>query len=303
MNVFEGMRAFRAVAETGSFVAAGRSLRITTAWVSARVAQLEAHLGVQLLVRTTRRVALTDAGRVYLARCVQLLDDLDEAERSVVDLQSSPRGRLRVAAPMSFGLERIAPLLADFAAAFPEVQLDVLLNDRFVDLLEEGIDVAVRVGVALEDSSLVARKLTSGTRLLCAAPSYLRKRGTPRTPHDLSGHNCLTYTLHAAPSKWELHGPDGPVTVDVRGPLQLNNSLALTIAAVGGAGIVMAPDFAVADALASGRLKQVLARYEPTPYQVFALSPPTRFATPKARAFVDFLSRRLRTGSPRAPGP
>lgn len=294
MNVLEGMRAFRAVAEAGSFSAAGRSLRITTAWVSARVAQLEEHLGVQLLVRTTRRVALTDAGRVYLPRCVQLLDDLDEAERAVVDLQSAPRGRLRVAAPMSFGLLRIAPLLADFSAAYPDVHVDMVLNDRYVDLLEEGFDMAIRVGAALKDSSLVARKLASGNRVLAAAPSYLRKHGTPRTPHELTSHSCLMYALHAAPAKWQLDGPDGPVTVEVRGPLQINNSIALSTAALRGAGILLAPDFVVAEHLATGRLKRVLPKYQASPYQVFAVSPPTRFATPKARAFVDFLARRVR---------
>ncbi|HEX5748846.1 MAG TPA: LysR substrate-binding domain-containing protein [Archangium sp.] len=294
MNVFECMRAFRAVAEVGSFAGAGRSLRITTAWVSARVAQLEEHLGVQLLVRTTRRVALTDAGRVYLARCAQLLDDLEEAERSVIDLESSPRGRLRITAPMSFGLVRVAPLLAPFMAACPEVRLDVVFNDRFVDLLEEGFDVAVRIAASLDDSSLVARKLATGARVLCASPGYLRKRGSPKHPRELAAHNCLTYALHATPGKWEFTGPTGHEAVSVRGPLQLNNSIALCTAAEGGAGILLAPDFVVAESLQRGRLERVLGEYHPSGYQVFAVSPPTRFAAPRTRAFVDFLSRKLR---------
>jgi DNA-binding transcriptional LysR family regulator len=293
MNLLECMRAFRAVAEGGSFVAAGRAQHITTAWVSARVAQLETHLGVQLLVRTTRHVALTDAGRTYLPRCVQLLDDLDEAERAVIDLQSAPRGRLRIAAPMSFGLLRLSPLLAEFAAAYPEVQLDVVLNDRFVDLLEEGFDMAVRVGVALDDSSLIARKLVSGRRVLCASPGYLRKRGSPQHPSELQVHNCLTYSLQTAPSTWVLDGPDGHVAIEVRGSLQINNSMALCSAATAGAGILLAPDFVVAEALEKRRLKRVLSQYEPSPYHVFAVSPPTRFATPKARALVAFLKKRL----------
>lgn len=301
MDVFDGMRAFRAVVDTGSFVAAGQTLSISTAWVSKRVAQLEEHLGVQLLARTTRRMALTDAGRVYLEHCRRLLDDLFEAERSVSDLQAAPRGRLRVAAPMSLGLRRVAQLLPEFQARYPEVELDVVFNDRYVDLLEEGIDVAIRVGTALEDSSLIARKLTSGQRLLCASPAYLQRHGLPRHPRELSKHACLRYSLHASPGRWSFEGPRGPVGVDVRGGLQINNSVALAVAAVAGAGIVLAPDFVVDEHLAGGRLKHVLPRFHPSGYTMFAVSPPTRFVTPKVRAFVDFLVQRIDTevrGSP-----
>jgi len=293
MDVLDGMRAFRAVVDTGSFVAAARSLAITTAWVSKRVAQLEEHLGAQLLVRTTRRVALTDAGRVYFERCARLLDDLDEAERSVGDLQASPRGRLRVTAPMSFGLIRIAPILPEIHDRYPDVELDVAFNDRYVDLVEEGVDVAIRVGAALEDSALVARRIASGRRLLCASPAYLRAHGTPRHPRDLTKHACLRYALHAAPGKWTFDGPDGAVTVDVDGRLQINNSVALATAAAAGVGILLTPDFVVAEHLADGRLRPVLPRFEPSGYTVFAVSPPTRFATPKVRAFVELLTERL----------
>jgi DNA-binding transcriptional LysR family regulator len=297
VDVLDAMRAFRAVVDTGSFVAASRSLRITTAWVSKRVAQLEEHLGAQLLVRTTRRVALTDAGRAYFERCARLLDDLDEAERSVGDLQASPRGRLRVTAPMSYGLLRIAPLLPELHDRYPDVELDVAFNDRYVDLLEEGVDVAIRIGAALEDSSLVAKKIASGKRLLCASPGYLREHGRPRHPRDLAKHACLRYALHAAPGKWTFDGPKGPVTVDVGGRLQINNSVALAMAAASGVGVLLTPDFVVEAELASGRLTRVLPRYEPTGYTVFAVSPPTRFGTPKVRAFLQFLAERL--GSPR----
>lgn len=293
MDVLDGMRAFRAVVAAGSFAGAARSLAITTAWVSKRVAQLEEHLGAQLLVRTTRRTALTDAGRIYVERCAQLLDDLDEAERCVGDLQASPRGRLRVTAPMSFGLLRMAPLLPRFHDEFPDVELDVVLNDRYVDLLEERIDVAVRIGETLEDSSLVARKLSSGERLLCASPAYLRKRGTPRHPRDLAAHTCLRYALHASPTAWSFDGPDGQVTVEIGGRLQINNSVALATAAVAGVGILLTPDFVVADHIAKRRMRQVLPRFKPSGYTVFAVSPPTRFATPKVRAFVDFLAQGL----------
>lgn len=296
MDVLDGMRAFATVAQAKSFVGAARSLGISTAWVSKRVAQLEEHLGVQLLARTTRRLSLTDSGRVYLEHCRRLLDDLAEAERSVGTLQAAPRGRLRVTAPMSLGLRRLSALLPAFLEQHPEVELDVALNDRYVDLLEEGIDVAVRVGSVLDDSSLIARKLGAGRRVLCAAPRYLRKHGTPHRPSDLSQHACLRYSLHTSPSRWSFMGPRGEVTVEVHGPLQLNNSVALAQAAVAGTGILLAPDFVVDEDLAAGRLVRVLPRYEPSGYTMFAVSPPTRFVTPKARAFIDFLVERLRAG-------
>jgi len=293
MDVLAGMRTFRAVAEAGSFSAAARSLSITTAWASKLVSQLEEHLGAQLLVRTTRRLSLTDTGRLYLDRCTQLLDDLDEAERSVGRLQAAPRGRLRVSAPMSFGLRRLAPLLPEFQRRFPEVELDVVLNDRVVDLVEEGIDVAVRIGASLEDSTLTARKLGTGERIVCASPAYLRSQGTPRHPRELARHRCLRYSVHAAPGTWDFEGLDGRVSVDVRGPLQINNSIALRTAAVAGVGILLAPDFVVAEDLRDKRLRRILPEWTPSGYKVFAVSPPTRFATPKARAFVELLGRAL----------
>lgn len=293
MDVFDGMRAFRAVVDTGSFVGAGKTLGISTAWVSKRLGQLEEHLGAQLLVRTTRRLSLTDPGRVYLEHCRRLLDDLAEAERSVGNLQAAPRGRLSVTAPMSLGLKRVAQLLPEFHARYPEVELGVSFNDRYVDLLEEGVDVAIRVGSSLEDSSLIARKLGSGRRVLCASPKYLRAHGTPKRPSDLTKHACLRYSLSATPSRWSFSGAKGTVAVEVTGPLQLNNSVALAVAAVAGAGVLLTPDFAVAEELEDGRLVRVLPRYEPEGYSMFAVSPPTRFVTPKVRAFIDFLVERL----------
>jgi DNA-binding transcriptional LysR family regulator len=293
MDVLTGMRAFRAVAEFESFAKAARSLAITTAWASKLVSQLEQHLGVQLLTRTTRRLSLTDAGHLYLERCTRLLDDLEEAERSVGNLQAAPRGRLRVSAPMSFGLLRLAPLLPAFCKSFPEVELDITLNDRLIDLVEEGIDLAIRIGERLVDSALIVRKLASGERVVCASPEYLRARGTPKHPRELSQHDCLRYALHASPSKWQFEGPGGVVAIETRGPLQANNSIALKAAAVAGAGLLLTPDFVVAEELRKKSLRRVLAGWTASGYTVFAVSPPTRFATPKARAFIEFLGRAL----------
>jgi DNA-binding transcriptional LysR family regulator len=293
MDVLIGMRAFRAVVASGSFARASRSLAVSTAWTSKLVSQLEEHLGAQLLVRTTRRLSLTDAGRLYLERCQRLLDDLDEAERSIGHLQGAPRGRLRVNAPMSFGLLRLAPILPSFCKQFPEVELDLSLNDRRVDLLDEGVDVAVRIGEKLEDSTLTARKIGTGSRVVCAAPAYLRARGTPRHPSELSEHACLRFGLHATPDVWTFGGPEGPHAISVRGPLQSDNSIALRDAALAGLGVLLTPDFIVADALRRKRLRPLLAAFAPSGYGVFAVSPPARYATPKVHAFVDFLRRAL----------
>lgn len=293
MDVLAGMRAFRAVATTGSFVGAARALGITTAWVSKLVLQLEARLGTQLLVRTTRRLALTDAGSVYLERCVQILDDLAEAEEALGNARTAARGRLRVSAPMSFGLLRLAPLFPAFHEQFPEVELDVVLNDRFIDLIDEGVDVAVRIGARIEDSSLIVRRLATGERVTCASPRYLRARGTPKHPRDLAEHACLRYGLHASPGRWEFDGPDGRVAVSVTGPLQVNSSLALKAAALAGTGILLTPDFVVAAELRDRSLRRVLGAWKASDYSVFAVSPPTRFATAKARAFVTFLREAL----------
>lgn len=293
MDVLSGMRAFRAVAAAGSFVGAARAQSVTTAWISKLVLQLEEHLGVQLLARTTRRTSLTDAGRLYLQRCARILDDLDEAERSVGDLRASPRGVLRVSAPMSFGLLRLSPVLPAFHQRFPEVELDVVLNDRLVDLVEEGFDVAVRIRAQLDDSSLIARRLMGGERVLCASPAYLAAHGAPRHPRELAMHACLRYSLHDAPGRWELERRGERAVVEVRGPLLINSGIAQRDAALAGIGILLTPDFMVADALREGRLVRVLQDFRASGYSVFAVSPPVRFATAKARAFIEFLQEAL----------
>lgn len=288
-----GMRAFRAVVAAGSFVGAARAMSVTTAWVSKLVLQLEEHLGAQLLARTTRRLSLTDAGQSYLQRCAQILDDLDEAERSVADLRASPRGVLRVSAPMSFGLLRLSPLLPKFHRRFPDIELDVMLNDRMVDLLEEGFDIALRIREQLESSSLIARKLTGGERVVCASPAYLAARGVPRHPRDLAQHACLRYSFHDAPGRWEFERRGERTIVDVRGPLLINSGIAQRDAALAGIGVLLTPDFTVADALRKGRLVRVLQGFHASSYSVFVVSPPVRFATAKARVFIDFLQQML----------
>ncbi|WP_394846918.1 LysR substrate-binding domain-containing protein [Pendulispora brunnea] len=289
------MRTFRSVITTGSFAAAARSAQVTTASISKQVSQLEEHLGSQLLNRTTRRLSLTDAGRIYLEHCERILDEVDEAERSLNNLHAEPRGRLRIAVPMSFGLLRIAPLLAPFALRYPEIELDVALNDRVVDLVEEGFDLAIRIFARpLEDSALIMRRIGGGKRVVCAAPAYLRARGTPKHPQDLEAHDCLRYALHAAPAVWEFDGPHGQVSVKIRGPLLTNNSIAIRDATVGGLGIALVPDFIVTKELAEKRVKPLLERYSASGYGIFMVAPPSRYVAPKVRAFAEFLTEALR---------
>jgi DNA-binding transcriptional LysR family regulator len=298
MDVLRAMHAFRAVVATGSFAGAAKTLGITTAWTSKQVSMLEQHLNAQLINRSTRRLSITDLGRVYLARCDSILADLEDAENSLGVLQASPRGRMRMTVPMSFGLLRVAPLLAAFCRRYPDVELDVAFNDRVADLLNEDFDLAIRIAARLDDSTLSVRKLSSGKRVVCASPDYLRARGTPEHPTDLERHACLRYALHAAPGTWELMGPGGPITIRTSGPLQVNNSLAIRDALLGGLGIAIVPDFIVAAELESGRLQPLLSDYPPSGYGIFAVSPPSRYATPKARVLIDFLAEQLKAPSP-----
>jgi DNA-binding transcriptional LysR family regulator len=291
MDVLRAMHVFRGVATAGSFAAAARKLEMTTAWASKQVSQLEAHLGTQLLNRNTRRLSVTDAGRLYLEQCERILAEVEDAEQSIGDLQSSPRGRLRVSAPMSFGLQRLAPLFARFNEQWPDIELDVEFDDNVVDLVESGFDLAIRIGHRLENSSLVARKLAGGRRILCASRAYLASRGIPRHPRDLEQQACLRYALHATRGIWTFVDPDGAlVSVRVRGPLQANNSLAIREALLGGMGIGLVPDFVVSEDVCAGRLLPLLEGFEPSGYGLFAVCPPSRYAARKTRAFVDFLS-------------
>lgn len=286
-----GMRVFARVAALGSFSAAARALSLSQTMVTKHVEAIEGRLGVRLLHRSTRRLALTEAGRTYLEACGRILSEIAEAEEAAAAGRAEPRGRLRVAVPVSLGAGQIAPLTAAFAARYPEVALELGLNDRRVDLVEEGFDLAVRVGV-LDDSRLVARRLAPCRLVVCAAPAYLAARGTPRTVADLSAHACLGYTLSArvGPERWTF-GARGEVRVPVAGGLCANNGDALRAAALAGLGIVYQPTFIVGDDLRAGRLAS-LALDHPTVDGggVFALYAPGRRLPLKCRALIDFLA-------------
>lgn len=286
-----GMRVFARVAALGSFAGAGRALGLSQTMVTKHVEAAEARLGVRLLHRSTRRLALTEAGRTWLEACGRVLAEIAEAEETAAAGQAEPRGRLRVAVPVSFGALQIAPRLGDFAAHYPHVTVELGLNDRLVDLVEEGFDLAVRVGM-LADSRLVARRLAPSRLVVCAAPAYLAARGTPRMVADLAGHDCLGYTLSArvGPDRWSF-GRDGSVRVPVSGRVCANNGDALRAAALAGLGVIYQPSFIVGDDLRAGRLV-ALTFDHPTMEGggVHALHAPTRRLPRKCRALIDFLA-------------
>lgn len=292
MDRLTAIELFTRIADTGSLTAAAERMGLSRGMASRYLQDLEARLGVRLVNRTTRRLSLTEPGRAYHQRCQQILADLEEAERAVASAGAQPRGRLRVSAPMTFGTLYLAPLLPAYLAEHPEVGVELVLNDRYVDLLEEGFDVAVRIG-RLADSSLVVRRLAHSRLVLCAAPDYLARRGTPATAADLAEHDCLGYAYWSRGDAWDLIGPEGPVTVKLHGRLKANNGEALAIAAAGGLGIVLEPCFILAPHLRRGTLVPILPGYEAPEAAIHAVFPEGRRVSAKVRSFVEFLAGRL----------
>ena len=289
MDQLTALRALRRVVELGSFTAAGNALGISHSIVSRQVRQLESQLGAQLLNRTTRRFALTAAGQEYYLASRDILDALDAADRAVAMHQAQPSGSLRINAPMAFGTLELASWLPDFSRQYPHIHIDLVCNDRIVDLIDDGFDVALRLARGLPDSTLVARQLASSRTVAVASPAYLDRHGHPATPQDLAQHNCLMYSSGDKPAQWSFTDGDGAThKVDVRGSLQANTSVALREAAVGGMGIAGAAAFIVRDALRSGQLVEVLPGYTLRPRTLYALYPHSRQLSPKVRVFVDF---------------
>jgi DNA-binding transcriptional LysR family regulator len=293
MDNLTDVAVFVRVVERGSFTLAAGDLHLSRAVVSKYLSRLEERLGARLLHRTTRRLSLTEAGAALFEASRGALERIEEAEAAVAQLQSKPRGRLRVSAPMSFGILHLGPAIAQFARAYPEVTLDIKFDDRYVNLVEDGIDVAVRIG-ALTDSSLVARKLATTRAVACAAPAYLAEFGEPESPEDLAAHNCLIYSYLSTSNVWRFTAPDGrELPVAVSGTLRTNNGIVLADAAVAGAGILLTPSFYVGPLLREGRLRQILARYKLKELGIHAVYPQRSHVPPKVRAFVDFLAQRF----------
>jgi DNA-binding transcriptional LysR family regulator len=286
------MAVFAKVVESASFAAAARHFDMSPAMVSKHVRTLEERLGVRLLNRTTRRVSATEVGQNYYERCLRILGELEEAERAAGDLQTAPRGQLRVTTSVSFGARQLAPAIADYLVAYPDVSIDLSLHDNYVDLVEERIDLAIRLG-QLADSSLIARKLYAVEMVLCASPGYLAANGTPQRPRDLVKHNCLIYT-YAAPRMWTFTDTNGKAEViRISGRLLANSGDALLALALKDTGVLLAPDYLVADELRAGRLIRLLPQYKTQETPVYAVYPHSHYLSAKTRTFIDFLAARF----------
>lgn len=279
--------------ETGSLAAAARHFGLSHAMVSKHIRALEQALGARLLEITTRRLNLTEAGRLYRDRCVQILAEVEEAALEASQYQSSPRGLLRLTAPATFGDLHLAPALADFMEMHPQITLEAEFTDRFVSLVDEGFDVAVRIG-RLPDSSLVVRRLGPSRMLTCAAPSYLARHGEPARPEDLSEHACIYLNSAATPAVWWYQGADGKeISMRVGGPICANSLALLCRAAERGLGIVFGPSFVLGPLVKSGQLRSVLCDYPSRPLDMSVVFPSNRHLSTKVRVFVDFLSKRF----------
>ena len=292
MDKLDAMNAFTKVVACGSYAEAARGLGVTRSAVSKAVMEIEHALGARLLDRTTRRVTPTEAGLAYYERCLAIIAQVEETEIQISRLHDEPRGVLKINAPMSFGILYLGPAVADFMALYPDLRVEMTLNDRFIDPLEEGVDVTVRIG-ALTDSTLIARRLAPARRALVAAPSYIERHGTPEAPAGLAAHRCLTYGHAAATQRWQLTHGGATLSVQAGSCLCSNNGEVLRAAAARGIGIANLPTFLVGPDIRAGRLVTVLPDYPPAELGIFALYAPNRYLAAKTRVFIDFLAGRF----------
>ncbi|CAI0911943.1 LysR family transcriptional regulator [Serratia grimesii] len=289
---FAAIPIFVAVVECESFSAAARRLGITKSAVSKRIAQLESSLGVQLLQRTTRSLSLTEAGEQYFGYARNACAVAQEGEDVVTRLQGQPQGCLRISVPMVFGRLHVAPLIPHFLAACPDMEINMMMDDQVVDLVDGGFDLAIRIG-QLADSSLIARRIAPCRSVLCAAPAYLARSGTPTDLEQLAQHNCLFYSYFRGGSEWQFEGPAGAVRFQPRGNYQVNNSEALREALIAGLGICQMPTFIVGDDIAQGRLIELMPAYRLPEHAIYAVYPQRKYLPAKVLAFVDFLLAQL----------
>ena len=292
MSDFEDIQIFVRVAELGNLSAAGRELRHSAAVVSNRIARLEERLGVRLLNRTTRRVNLTTEGDVYYRHCLRILSEMQEAENAIANQKNTTRGPVTLTCPVAFGNKYIAPIIPKFVEMNPDVQIRLHLSDRLLDLLQDKVDLAIRIA-ELKESSLIVRKLAANRRMLVASPDYLAKHGTPQIPADLMNHNCLLLRFPGSRQyQWTLTGPnsdDAPVTLAVSGSMDSDNGEMLTRWCLDGHGISLKSNWEVGEYIRDGKLKVVLPDYQPPSHAVYTLYPENRYLPTRVRAFVDFL--------------
>lgn len=289
MDRLTALTVFRHVVELGSFSAAARKLALSPAAVSKNIGELEAHLAVRLLNRTTRRMSLTEAGSLYYDRVARVLDDLDEADSALGPMQHAVGGVLRVSAPMTFSLVCLTPLMPRFLERHPALSLDLRMDDRRVDIVEQGFDVAIRASDRLEDTSLIARRLMVMQHVVCGAPAYFDRAGVPAVPDDLRRHDCVQFTLSGHVDSWPFARGDDSLRVPVDGRYKVSSSLAVRDALLAGFGLSLIPRIYVEEELAQGRLRTVLDDWAAVQTAVYAVYPSRRYLVGKVRAFIDFL--------------
>lgn len=294
MDNLAAMQVFVRVVETGGLSAAGRALGLAPSSVTRRISELEDLLGVTLLHRTTRKLSLTEAGTTYYERAREIVRAVEEANLAVTEKRTGPSGTLRISVPASVARLHITPAVAAFHAQYPKVRVVMSVTDRIVDLVEEGLDVAIRIG-RLEDSSLIARKLGEGRRLVCASPTYLKRAGKPTSPEALSDHACLTIRRHPGSNVWRFRNGKKAIEVRATGPFFTDDGETLVAAAAAGLGLILVPEWLVGLEISDGRLKETLADYtaEPAMTPLYAVYAPDAYTPPKVRAFVDFLAGRF----------
>lgn len=293
MDRFTALRVFRQVVELGSFAAAARQLSLSPAAISKNITELETHLGVRLLNRTTRSLSRTEAGERYYETVVRILDELDEVDATFGSHQDTPSGLLRVTVPMTLTLIRLSEAIPRFLQRYPKITLDLHMDSRRVDVVEEGFDIAIRSIDKLEDSSLIARKLITMQQVVCGSPDYFTAHGTPRHPTDLKDHNCLKFTLSGHVDDWEFEKEGAKVRLSVAGRYRATSSLAIRDALRAGFGLSLLPSIYVREDIESGRLRAVLEDWVGIKSTVYAVYPSRRFLPGKVRAFLDFVVEEL----------
>ncbi|MFM4822680.1 LysR family transcriptional regulator [Aeromonas hydrophila] len=290
MNKITALNVFRRVVEIGTFRAAADDLHLSQAAVSKNINELEAYLGIALINRTTRRLSVTEAGMTYYRQICAVLDGLEAADQSIMAASFTPRGRLRIGMPMSYGLIRLNPLVCAFQRRYPAIGIEVILSDTYMDLVDQGLDAVIRGAGTLEDSTLRAKPLCQVQRVLCAAPDYLKEAGQPTQPEDLKEHNCLRYSLSSSPDKWCFSRDAESVTVDVHpASFCANNGIALKQAAVQGLGVILVPHEFVSNELADGTLVKLIPNWQPDPHALFAVYPFHKEQSPNVRLFIEFI--------------
>jgi DNA-binding transcriptional LysR family regulator len=296
MDKFLEMKTFAAVVDGGSFVQAADALEMSKPAVSRHVAELEQRLGVRLLQRTTRKLSLTEEGRLFYGRCKTVLADVEVAEEEITAKSIAIKGLIKINVPVSFGLLELASRWPEFMTKYPDVELDITLSDRIVDLVEEGYDLAVRIA-RLPNSSLISRKLASTRMLLCASPGYIKKHGKPKHPSELAEHPVLAYSLLATGDQWNFEGPEGTVSVTVKPVMRTNSGDTCVAAARKGKGVVLQPSFMVNADLQSGALVELMPSYRSIEFGIFAVYPTRQYVSPKVRVLIDFLAKEFKSVS------